>query len=32
MAFDVVKGKEYSVKFLNANVEFKEDGSYSVSE
>jgi rhodanese-related sulfurtransferase len=32
MAFDVVKGKEYSVKFLNANVEFNEDGSYSVSE
>jgi len=32
MAFDVVKGKEYSVKFLNANVEFKADGSYSVSE
>ena len=32
MAFDVVKGKEYSVKFLNANVEFKEDGSYSVSD
>ena len=32
MAFDVVRGKEYSVKFLNANVEFKEDGSYSVSE
>ena len=32
MAFDVVRGKEYSVKFLNANVEFKEDGSYSVSD
>lgn len=32
MAFDVVQGKEYAVKFLNANVEFKEDGSYKVSE
>ena len=32
MAFDVVRGKDYSVKFLNANVEFKEDGSYSVTE
>jgi rhodanese-related sulfurtransferase len=32
MAFDVVKGKEYSVKFLNANVEFKEDGGYRVSD
>lgn len=32
MAFDVVKGKEYAVKFLNANVQFKEDGSYTVSE
>jgi len=32
MAFDLVKGKEYAVKFLNANVEFKADGSYRVSE
>jgi len=32
MAFDVVQGKGYSVRFLNANVEFKEDGSYRVSE
>jgi len=32
MAFDLVKGKAYAVKFLNANVEFKEDGSYKVSE
>jgi hypothetical protein len=32
MAFDVVKGKEYSVKYLNANVLFKDDGSYDVSE
>jgi len=32
MAFDVVNGKEYSVKFLNANVEFKADGSYTVSD
>jgi rhodanese-related sulfurtransferase len=32
MAFDVVKGKDYAVRFLNANVEFKEDGSYRVSD
>ncbi|GFO69266.1 rhodanese-like domain-containing protein [Geomonas limicola] len=32
MAYDMVQGKEYAVKFLNANVEFKEDGSYKVSE
>jgi rhodanese-related sulfurtransferase len=32
MAYDVVRGKDYSVKFLNANVQFEEDGSYSVSE
>jgi len=32
MAFDVVKGKGYAVKFLNASVDFKKDGSYIVSE
>jgi len=32
MAFDMVPGKDYNVKFLNANVEFKDDGSYRVSE
>ena len=32
VAFDIVKGKPYAVRFLNANVEFKEDGSYLVSE
>ena len=32
MAYDVVQGKGYAVRFLNANVTFKEDGSYTVSD
>ncbi len=32
MAFDVVQGKGYAVRFLNANDTFKEDGSYTVSD
>ena len=32
MAFDLVLGKGYAVRFLNANVVFKEDGSYTVGD
>jgi rhodanese-related sulfurtransferase len=32
MAFDVVKGMQLPVKFLNANVQFKENGGFEVNE